>query len=278
MKKKVYSLLDEEQKLIYEETKDEKGNLLYYIDYQADPIAEKYFEYDEAGNMTSERDVEGGIETSRTETEYKDGKVVSIKLYISQELYEETKVEYNEEGQINTSYIYGDEVRKVIYKTTTNGSEELSYVGGELEYKLVTVDGIQSKKEMEYNEDEELITTLEYTFNQLGYITKVQLYDQNRKLLNETISTFENNEVVKSEHTDYMDDRNNYIEKLAYDYRKNLIKSELIYTNLNRIEFTSKKFDAQNRLIEETGLIRLHEHVYTTYFEGVGFHLFHEYE
>ncbi|MBI3233878.1 MAG: hypothetical protein HYZ42_07520 [Bacteroidetes bacterium] len=278
MKKKIYSIVKEEQTLIYEESSDGKGNILYYKDLQADPIAEKFFEYNESGNVIKETDMEGGIETSRTETEYIEGKISSIKLYISQEIYEETQMTYIPNGHINTHYINGEETGKVIFKNTVNGSEEISYINDELQYKILTVEENRVKKVFVYNENDELVTIEEINLNPSGDETLVQLYDNNRKLLNEYICTYSKGLLAARDYIDYMETKNNCTEKFEYDHKKNLIHSEDSYPNQYKVEFQTIKYDAYNRIVEESGITTGSEHIYMTHFMGVGFHLIHEYE
>lgn len=282
MKRKSYSIVEDSRTLIHEETYDENGNIVHSIDCRKTPSVEQNFEYNSDGNLIRQSEIQGGIENSSQIFEYDDeGDIIDEKLFISGSLYEHTSLIKTDSGFIRTmtqdneeverleQNTYGDNWNNRFYRfdellesqeytfDTKNNSGETIIKGFEHDFNVV----IKEK----YNNKEEII--LKEEFHENGTIlTTTEIEIENGLTLKESVKDFSNEEVF-------------YDRLFEYDQNDNLISYEVRSSTGALNSFHKRKFDNQNRIIEESGFTN-------GYFSGITgvhqnhdrFHLIHEYE
>jgi len=281
MKRQTYTINQESEVLVYEETYDENNNLIHYIDYQAKPVSEKKFEYDDKNRLINEIEISDGIELQNLEIKYNDdGVVIEQNLYFSGDLYESVKNDITENGYIRTTFQDGEEVYRV--ENVADGKnytskyfdygnlsniEEFVYDEENLtsEKSIFDADGNLLVRRVEIkNEDGELILFKEFNAkNQL--ISKHEFDREGNKLIKEIKSDFVRGEIDNEIHYDY-------------DEKGNLLKTETRTNSGQLVEFHVYTYDDNNRMIEENGVSNgQFNAIYGTYIDGNTYHFVHRY-
>lgn len=282
MKRKSYSVDKESRTLIHEESYDENGNVVHSIDYRESPPVEQNFEYHSDGNLIRQSETQGGIENSSQIFEYDaEGDIIDEKLSIGGALYEQTSLVKSDSGFIRTmiqdneeverleKIIDGDNWNNKFYRfkellesqeytfDAKNNSGETIIKGFEHDFKVVIKEKYNSKNEIILKEE----------FHENGtLLTSTEIEIENGLTLKESIKDFSNGEI--------------YYERIfEYDKNENIINFEVRSSTGALHSFHKRKFDNENKLIEESGFTN-------GYFSGIDdvhknhdrFHIIHEYE
>jgi hypothetical protein len=281
MQRQTYSVVNEKETLVYEETYDDNNNLIHYIDHQARPVSEKKFEYDEKNQITKESELSEGVELQRLELNYNDkGDVVEQNLFFSGEIYESIKTVATENGFIRTTFQDGDEVYRV--ESTTEGKnftnkhynyEELVNV----EVSTFDEETITSEKII-YDAEENVLVRRVEVYNEEKELVIFKEFNANNQLVNKSEVERKDGKVFKEIKSDFV--RGEIDNEIHYDYdeKGNLIKTETRTNSGQLIDFQVKVYDEQNRVVEESGVSNgKFNAIYGTYIDGSNYHFVHRY-
>jgi len=281
MKRQTYSIVNEKETLVYEETYDDNNNLIHYIDHQARPVSEKKFEYDEKNQITKESELSEGTELQRLELNYNDkGEVVEQNLFFSGDLYESVKTVATENGFVRTTYQDGDEVYRI--ENVTEGKNHTN--------KYFDYENLSNIEVSTYDEEtlsyEKLITDAEENllvrrvevYNEEGELLLFKEFNANNQLVNKSEVERKNGKVLKEIKSDFV--REELENEIHYDYdeKGNLIKTETRTNSGQLVDFQVKVYDEQNRVVEESGVSNgKFNAIYGTYIDGSNYHFVHRY-
>jgi hypothetical protein len=267
---------------IYEEVYNDNGKVVQKNDYRESPVIEQRFYYNPLGELIELIENQEGVENSKQTFVYDEcGDVIDEKLYIGGGLYEHTVIEKTATTFIKKLIRNGEEIElfeKIIdgenWSSKTFHNEELvesySYVYhpqerlGVTSYKNYQNDFIAQTKE-KYNDKNEVI--LNEDFHENGtLLTSVETVIEDGLIFNEIVKNF-------------FGDESYYESFYTYDERKNLIKFECRSLSGALMSFHTRKFDDNNRVVEEKGFSNGH-------FSGITgihsnhdkFHFIHEYQ
>ncbi|MBU2020281.1 MAG: hypothetical protein KJ941_11605 [Bacteroidetes bacterium] len=282
IKRKTYSLEEDNRTLIHKESYDENGNVVHSIDYRESPPVELNFEYDSDGNLIRQSEIQGGIENSSQIFEYDaEGDIIDEKLSIGGALYEHTSLVKTDSGFIRTMTQDNEEVERLEKNIDGDNWSNKFYRYDELlESQKYTFDA-------KNNSGETIIEGFEHDFNVVikeKYSNKDEIilkeeFHENGTLLTATEIEIEDGLTLKESVKDFSNGEVYYERLFEYDKNNNIINFEVRSSTGALQSFHKRKFDNQNRLIEETGFTNC-------YFSGIDgvhknhncFHLIHEYE
>lgn len=282
LRKKSYRIEFEEEFLHSEELVDDNNRVIYFKFYEHSSEKEVLTEYDADGKLKKETNRENGVELDRSEYEYDiQGRIVSQKLIISDELFEEVKSIYTQTGFERLTIQDGEETEKLVKIEEGKNFENLFYFENELterqEYKfnhsenssiLEAFDSegaLLGRTESWYDVDGELIKEKE--FSELGGLMKEVTYvTKDGMLVEEVEKDFTYGDQVQ-------------VFTHEYDAKKNLIRSECRTPEGNLLEFHLRGYNSENRIIEEKGFSTgSFNAIYGTQVNGKDFHFIHRYE
>ncbi|MCK5782021.1 MAG: hypothetical protein KAH10_05490 [Flavobacteriales bacterium] len=281
MKRETYSSVQESEVLIYEETYDSNNNLIHYIDYQARPVSEKKFEYDENNRLIKESEISDGIELQGLEMTYNEkDEVIEQNLFFSGELYESVKTEYNENGFIRTVFQDGEEVHRI-----ENIKDGKDYIQKYYDYDSLsnimnyTFDKETSSAEsLIYDADSNLLNRRLEIFGENGELEVYKQFNASNQLISKH-EYHKEGELLKHEiKSDFV--RGEVDNKVTYDYdeKNNLVKTETRTDSGKLVEFHVYRYDDRNRMIEENGISNgQFNAIYGTYIEGNKYNFVHKY-
>lgn len=280
MKRKVYSIFEDERTFIFEEQLNEQGNTCHYKFHQSDDQAEVSYEYDDKGLLICEREFEDGFETTRTEITYNEQDLVLTKqVYISDDLFEEVSYEYFEGGHSMRKTRMGEEIERYLERSTA----ETFYSEHHDE------NGLFEKHNGKYVQDEnlEIIELEDAEGNLLGTkrhwydddekILKFELKNANGNLMNRTVYAYEGKLEKRIKYEDYF---YNDIHEVTFEYdeRNNRVSIEKRAPKGKLLEYHKLIYDEQNRVISENGFsIGNFNAIYGSYLNNEKFHFEHEY-
>ena len=281
MKKQTYTVNQETETLIYEESYNDNNNLIHYIDHQARPISEKKFEYDDKNQLIKEVEISDGVELQGLEMIYNDkGAVVEQNLFFSGDLYESIKTIASENGFVKTTYQDGEEVYRV-----ENSTEGKNYTNKHYNYEdLVNVEVSTFDKEtltsekIIYDAEENVLVRRVEVYNEEGNLTVFKEFNANNQLINKQELERENNKLVKEIKSDFV--RGEVDNEILFDYdeNENLIKTETRTNSGQLVDFQVNVYDDKNRIIEESGVSNgKFNAIYGTYIDGNNYHFVHKY-
>ena len=281
MKRQTYTIGQESEALIYEETYDENKNLLHYIDHQARPISEKKYEYDDKNQLVNEIEISDGIELQNLEMKYNDkGEVIEQNLYFSGSLYESVKTDKTDSGSISTTYQDDEEVFRIENTAEEKNQTTKYYEYGNLSnvQELTFSDDKLSSEKMIYDAEENLLVRRVENYNESGEIIAFKEFNPENKLVNKREFTREENRVFKEIKSDFV--RGEIENEVTYEYdeKGNLIKSETRTNSGQLVDFHVYAYDSENRMIEENGVSNgQFNAIYGTYINGNNYHFVHRY-
>lgn len=282
MKRKSYSIEENNRTLIHEESYDENGKVVHSIDYQESPPIQQVYEYNSAGNLIRQREIQGGIENSSQFFEYDaDGDIINEKLSIGGALYEQTSLVKSDSGFIRTMTQDNEEVERL----------EKIIDGDNWRNKFYRFDELLESQEYTFdaknNSGETIIKSFEHEFNVVikeKYNCKDEIilkeeFHENGTLLTSTEIEIENGLTLKESIKDFSNGEVYYDRIFEYDKHQNIVNFEVRSSTDALHSFHKRIFDIHNRLIEESGFTN-------GYFSGIDgihknhnrFHLIHEYD
>lgn len=256
MKKRIYSILGGQEKLISEEVFDSNGNCTIRADYSLQPVSENHMEYDSENNLLVERVLNDGVEMNRTEYEINSkNEVIRSSMYFGDSIYEES-----------------------IWERTDTGFTKITTQDGIIVEK-VAQDDTASSIIHEYYEDEKLVQTAELIhdpvtlidktviknlvagteFSSLRYVNgnddtlSFEEFDSEGKLLRSREYVYDG-DLIESEtqkEFEYSDEATTT--SYTYDPDSNLVKYELRTTTGNLLSFMTFKYNDKGQEIEQAG-------------------------
>jgi len=281
MQRQTYSIVNERETLVYEETYDDNNNLIHYIDHQARPVSEKKFEYDEKNQITKESEISEGVELQRLELSYNDkSEVVEQNLFFSGDLYESVKTVATENGFVRTTFQDGDEVYRLENITDGKSFTNKHYNYEELvnvEVSTFDEETITSEKII-YDAEENIIVRRVKIYNKEGDLTVFKEFNANNQLVNKQEIEREGNKLIKEIKSDFV--RGEIDNEILHDYdeKGNLIKTETRTNSGQLVDFKVNIYDDNNRVIEESGVSNgKFNAIYGTYIDGSNYHFVHKY-
>jgi len=282
MKRQTYILNQESETLVYEETYDDNKNLIHYVDYQARPVSEKKFEYDDKNRLTKEIEISDGVELQSLEMIYNaEGKVIEQNLYFSGDLYESVKTEETENGFVRTTFQDGEEVYRVENTKDNEGGYTSNYFdyGNLLNVEIYSYDEENLTSEtLIYDAEENLLVRRIEVKNENGDLLLFKEFNAKNQLVNKHEFEREGDKILKEIKSDFV--RGEIENEVHYDYDENgnIIKTETRTNSGQLVEFHVYSFDEQNRMIEETGVTNgQFNAIYGTYINGNNYRFVHKY-
>ncbi len=281
MQRQTYSVVNERETLVYEETYDENNNLIHYIDHQARPVSEKKFEYDDKNQLTKEVEISDGVELQRLELNYNEkGEVIEQNLFFSGDLYESVKTVAADNGFVRTTYQDGDEVYRI-----ENLGEGKNFTNKYFDYgnlsniEVNTYDEDTHTNEKLINDaDQNLLVRRVEVYNEEGELLLFKEFNANNQLISKHEFERENNKILKEIKSDFV--RGEIDNEIHYDYdeKGNLIKTETRTNSGQLVDFQVSIYDEQNRVVEESGVSNgKFNAIYGTYIDGSNYHFVHRY-
>ncbi len=281
MKRQTFTISQESEILIYEETYNENNKLVHYIDHQARPVSEKKYEYDDNNQIVNEIEISDGIELQNLEMKYNDkGEMIEQNLYFSGSLYESVKIEKTDVGSTSTTYQEDDEVFRIESTTEEKKQTTKYYENGALSnvQELSFSDDKLSSEKMIYDADENLLVRRIENYNNSGETTAFKEFNSENKLVNKQEFTRSDNKLLKEVKSDFV--RGEIENEVTYEYdeKGNLIKSETRTNSGQLVDFHIYAYDEENRMIEENGVSNgQFNAIYGTYINGNNYHFIHKY-
>ena len=277
-KHKSYLIKEGKQTVIQEETYDEKGQVIQAIDYRESPAIEKIFEYNSIGQLIFQSEFQGGVEKSSQLFEYNnDGEIVDEKLKIGGVLYEHTLLTKTDTGFVRTMTQDGVEIERLEIIIKENDWSNKFYCHDELLEIQVYNHHLRETKITSFELDMHIIIKEKY--NSKDELVLKEEFHENGTLLASNEFEIQNGMITKESIRDFKEGEKFY--ERIFDYNKNndLINFEIRTSTGSLQSFHKRKFDKQNRLLEESGYSN-------GYFSGISgihqnydhFHIVHEYE
>jgi hypothetical protein len=281
MQRQTYSVEEDREYLVYEETYDDNNNLIHYIDHQARPVSEKKFEYDDKHQLIKESEISDGVELQGLEMTYDEkGKVVEQNLLFSGDLYESVKMLTTDNGYVNTTYLDGEEVHRI-----ENIADGKNFVSKHFDYEnLSNVEVYKYDEESStaerliYDAEENLLVRRVENFDDNGELAIFKEFNAENKLIRKQEFEREDKKLVKEVKSDFV--RGEIDNEVHYDYDENgnVVKSETRTNSGKLVDFQVYGFDENNRLVEESGVSNgKFNAIYGTYIDGNKYHFIHKY-
>jgi len=281
MKRQTYTIDQEREVLIYEETYDDNNNMTHYIDHQAKPVSEKRFEYSDKNQLIKEVEISDGIELQALEMKYnEEGKVVEQNLLFSGDLYESIKTEATDDGFTRTTFQDGEEIQKIV-----NVADGKNHINNYFDYG-----NLSNIEEYSYNEDDKSSESKIFDADKNLLVRRIQQYNSDGEIIifkefnadNQLINKLEyersDKRLLKEIKSDFM--RGEIDNEITYDYDEqgNVIKTETRTNSGKLIDFHIYNYDEKNRMIEESGVSNgKFNAIYGTYIDGNNYRFVHKY-
>ncbi len=279
--KKTYQIFkEEEKKLVYKEYIDDKGNKVSYNDHQGEDLHQVNFEYDTDGRLIEERELDNGVETSRTEYLYNsNGDIINTKIFVADELFEELQQEFFETGFLRRTIRHGEEVERMAEHEEGEKSVREFFNDSELiERHIGRLDPESMIEIVEiFDKDDQLRFIDEYHYDSNKKILKHESRDLDGNLMVLSERTYQNDRLIFEKHEDYIN--GTFYETIyEYDENGNLLSLDSRTPSGEILDYLKQEFDSQNRLKREAGISnQLSNSIYGRYSLGNNFIYEHEY-
>lgn len=253
--RKTYRLFEEEREFIYEEVQNEMGQIVSFIDIQADNTCKGTKEYNKENKLIKEAEFIADTESSRIEYSYgSNGKILSLKQFVADEVITETVYDYSDNKVIEKSFQFDEEKSRIVEYKEGNRYIKEYYDGDALKEVFITIPDPASS-----------LVTIELRDNNNQLIeTETREFDEDKNLISRKETSndgqlyalsefkYQNGKVIFEKHEDY--DGGLYHEtQYEYDSNDNLISQEKRTPSDRVLGYQKREFDNQNRLIWEHG-------------------------
>lgn len=281
MHKQTYTVGQERETLVYEETYDTDNNLIHYIDHQARPVSEKKIEYNDKNQIVNEIEISDGVELQNLEMKYNDkGEILEQNLYFSGSLYESVKTDRAESGFITTTYQDDEEVFRI--EKTVNGKNYTTkyFDSGNLSNLEISKydDETSTSENSIFDAEDNLLVRRIQIFDKDGSIEVFKEFNANSQLVNKREYVREENKVLKEVKSDFVRGEIDNEILFEYDDKGNLVKTETRTSSGKLIDFQVNVYDDNNRVIEESGVSNgKFNAIYGTYIDSNNYHFIHKY-
>lgn len=262
-KRLTYRIHEEEEsrELTYVEVRDEAENLISYINYDSPEKTEGYYEYDQEGNMISEREVIDDTEASRLIFEYDEkGNLIHTKQFVADEIFEEIIHEYVGNGVIMRKMRFGDEIeRRAETKDGNNSVREIFEDGELLQRQKATFDPATHTYQVEVeNENGNLISNMVRVEDEDGNLLREEIKNLKGQMLSNQEYKYDRGLVTYEKHENFM--KGYHYEVIReYNENKQLTSTETRSLAGHLIEFEKTEYNDQGKAIAARGLNRLGE-------------------
>ena len=273
-KKRTFRLFEDgeqtSKELLYEEVRNEQGQLRSYVNYESPETIEGHYEYNDKGQVVLEKEIIDGAEASKVAYEYDDkGNLIHTKQYVADEIFEEVIHEYREGGVTMRKVRFGEEIeRQVEVKEGHQSTKE-----------VYEEEALTERQQAEYNpetrtyhiqvEDAEghHLTNRIRTEDEAGNLLLKEERNLKGQVLTSSQRTYENGKVTYEKHEDYLQGFHYEIHN-EYDEAGRQVSTETRSLSGHIIEFEKLEYDDQGRVTATRGASRM----------GENFVLVHEYE
>ncbi len=280
--RKTYRLFeDEEKELVYEDIQNESGQIISFKDYQSPNQSEGFSEYNANGVLTCARNFTDGEEGSRTEFSYNSiGEIISRKLFVASELFEEISYEYLDSGFIKRTIQHGEEKERFIENNDGNTFLREFFEGTELFERHEGVYDPVTRNELIRITDNEgkLLANRLQEFDESKNLLRYEEKNEKGNLLILVEYKYENNKVIFEKYHNYSNEQH-YEVVYQYDSFGNMTSQETRSPSGNLLEYQKQVFDEHGRIINESGYsVGNFNAIYGTYVHGQKYTFEHEYE
>jgi len=283
MKRKTYKIEDEEQILIFEEEYDSNGNVIYYKDYQSEPIFEKYTKFNSKGYIVGEIEFADSVESDRFSVIYDNhDDAIEQNHFIGGELYEKVLTIKNDNGFERKTFHFGEEVEIMIrINSDSTDYENKFYEEGNLVetqiYKFNVLENVGITKI--YDSEGNILATQIEQFDEKERVVEFKEINESDNLLEEVITEYNDDLIVREIHRQFLDSPFEHFITYTYDDNNNQIKKEVKTATGGLIEFFHSKYDSQNKLIAESGYsVGNYNAIYGTSVNHSEFNFLHKYD
>lgn len=242
-----------DSELIKIEEFDEENQLLYLKEIAVDGISETKVEYHSFQNIKSETNFLDGEKISLYSYEYNSkDQLISQKMYMADELFEETDISYTSDSKISITKQNGKEISKYISNKQENKTRTLCYEDNEFIEKSILIETKNPRitKEIIYSPEDEILAYENNFFNEDGYLHLYEQLDSNKSILLKEEYEFKESLIVKIIKEGYasIDFKDTIF--ISYDSKGREIKSETRNENNVIKEFVHTAYDSKDREIE----------------------------
>jgi YD repeat-containing protein len=256
MKRSTYSIHKDFETLINEEVYDANGNCILTRNLGSKPISENHMEYNADNLLIVDRELSGGVEVNRTEFELNDNGVINRRtLYFGDSIYEDIVWTKTENGRTMITTHDGEITEKSEENELTNTLIYEFYEAGELiQVQTITRDLEALKKTTVIND---LVKNVEHKsiqhLNDKKAVILHEEFGKDGELLRSVANTFHDDLIETETYSEFQYNDPPQITTYTYDSNDNLIKTEVNTPTGTLLSFRTKKYDDQNRVIEEAG-------------------------
>jgi len=282
MLKKTTHRIDFDDEILHSiELIDREDRTVSYTIYENGTANEKRFEYDDEGNTILEVNREDGIELDRCESRFDaEGRILWQRIMISDELFEEAKTEYSDQGFERITHQDDMPVQRLVHTENGEDYERLIYFEEELsERQVYTYNSLEnSAVEMVWDENGVVFSRTETWYTDEGDILLEKEFNEGGGLIREWKFERKNGLLIKEWRLDFSAFDRTEVVTHEYDAQKNLIRLEVRSSDGHLLEFIISAYDDKNRPIEEKGSSTGHFDSNLGSQSGSDFHFVHRYE
>lgn len=261
-KRLTYRIHEEEgRELTYVEIRDEAGNMTSYINYDSPETTEGYYEYDEQGNMISEKEVIDGVEASKLVFEYDEkGNLIHTKQYVADDIFEEVIHEYTDKGVTMRKVRFGDEIERREEIKNGNDSVRDIFEDGELTQRhKATFDPDTYTYQIQVEDPEgNHRSTIARIEDESGNLIHEEIKNLKGQVLSNHECKYDQGLLTYEKQENFM--KGYHFEVInEYNENKQLTSTETRSLAGHLIEFEKTEYDNQGRAIAAKGVSRLGE-------------------
>lgn len=253
MKQFTYTILGDEDKLLFEKVYDEKGRLLQRIDYSQLPSEETVYTFNEQGQLIREAILTEGRVFDEHEYDFNEkGEINEQRHFINGDLYEKLVLETTDFGYQHRTIQEDEEIERKEHEGDANQFTVRYFEYGELTETHVHTYDVTAK-----------IRTILVTFPGSGAAVKrVETYDENDQLMAEVLyhangeiqQEWSRNKLNETESEENLVDHdrpeNTFRLVIMSDANGNIISKEKWGLKENLLAFEKNNYDEANRLVE----------------------------
>ena len=284
LKKLIFKVVEEVEDLVSEEFVDENKLVVKKRLFEGGSVHETITEYDSSRKITSETDLENGVELNRLEFDYdSQSRNTEERLYMSGELYQTKTTVYDASGYTKTTLIEDEESEKEVKLIEGRNYKIHYYENGELDqYQICEFDetGLNSVLKA-YDDHDNLIAEDFETFNESGRLLASKELDGKGNLIREVLYELEGDLYVAETVKDFSTGGTNNVvnRQIEYDANGNQIKIDVKTPDGKLLGFQLFEYDENNRVILEKGLsLGSFNAIYGTSVNDNSFHFVFKYE
>lgn len=283
MTRKTFNILEPDNpELVFEEVYDEKGQVTSFKDLQANPMYERHIDYNEMGLITSEIEIQNGIEVDKQDFKYDENdNLIEQHHFISAELYETLSTKYSGESFEKITVRENEEVEKMVKTFSNEDDYTLEFYA--LGILIEKQKNIHNEKTLEdrlefFDADGELFGYEIRTFDKNNALIQFSVFGDAENLMEESKYILKDGFISSFTERDFSNGGEEHETKYTMDAQNNLTGIEKFTLEGKLVGFHKSVFDSENRLIEEKGHSSGNfDAIYGTYDPHSQFHYKHEY-